>query len=132
MFRTRKRRPALGVALRKIRQRGNLSQQELGESLCWSRIVIAQYESGSARPSAERLIALLRLAATDDERRPILKELEAYGVLASDLRRNSISSISAEAEENAISGADRISDMAGTAVTPGCACPADNTGGASL
>jgi hypothetical protein len=46
--------------------------------------MISQYEYG-VRPSAERLIRFLSLASTGDERGPILKALEAYGVLASDL-----------------------------------------------
>ncbi|MBZ5584246.1 MAG: helix-turn-helix domain-containing protein [Acidobacteriia bacterium] len=75
----------MGSALREIRRRKNLSQAELGVVLNWPRNIIAQYESGAARPSSERLISLLRLAATDDERGPILEALKAHGVLASDL-----------------------------------------------
>jgi transcriptional regulator with XRE-family HTH domain len=67
--------------------------------------MVSQYESGGARPSAERLIRLLGLASTDDEREPILTALAAYGVLACDLSpalvgsRDSMSPVSSGADQ---------------------------------
>lgn len=75
----------LGRVIRSIRLRINLGQTALARLLRWPQASLSQYESGDARPSAERLIGLLRLASTDDERGPILKALEAYGILAWDL-----------------------------------------------
>jgi transcriptional regulator with XRE-family HTH domain len=84
---TRKAGTDLGRVIRSIRLRENRGQAEFAQSHGWPQATLSQYESGDARPSAERLIALLRLTATDDERGPILKALEACGVLASDLNR---------------------------------------------
>ena len=89
---TRKAGGDLGTAVRCIRRRLNIGQAGFARSLGWPQATLSQYESGDARPSAERLINLLRIAATDDERRPILKALEAYGVLASDLTTTLLSS----------------------------------------
>ena len=74
-----------GRAIRSIRLRINLGQAALARLLRWPQASLSQYESGDARPSAERLIGLLRLASTDDERGPILEALEAYGIRVGDL-----------------------------------------------
>jgi transcriptional regulator with XRE-family HTH domain len=75
----------LGRALRIIRIRLGFSQRQFGSAISWPQNMLSQYESGDKRPSCERLILLLRLAATDEERGPILAALDACGVLASDL-----------------------------------------------
>jgi transcriptional regulator with XRE-family HTH domain len=75
----------LRQAIRCLRKRLDLNQGEFAALCGWPRNMISQYAAEVARPSAERLIHLLRLAVTDDERRPILKALERYGVLATDL-----------------------------------------------
>lgn len=101
------RRTNLGAALHEIRRRKNLSQAEFGDLLEWPRVSVAQYEAGRMRPSIKRLIMLLRLAATEDERRPVLMALEAYGILASDLAvyvHNSSKGPSAALSEGAIAG----------------------------
>jgi transcriptional regulator with XRE-family HTH domain len=75
----------LGRVIRGIRLRINLGQTALARLLRWPQASLSQYESGDARPSVERLIGLLRLAATEDERGPILTALKACGVFAADL-----------------------------------------------
>lgn len=75
----------LGNVIRNIRRRMNCGQTGFAQMLCWPQATLSQYESGDARPSVERMISLLRLAATDDERCPILQALEAYGVFTADL-----------------------------------------------
>ena len=65
--------------------RENRGQAEFARLQGWPQGTLSQYESGDARPRAERLIGLLRVAATEDERGPILQALEACGILVSDL-----------------------------------------------
>ena len=76
---------ALGSAARSIRRRLGLTQVAFSEKVLLRQNTLSQLESGGFAPSAPKLLSLLRLAATDDERGPILKALEAYGVLACDL-----------------------------------------------
>lgn len=75
----------LGQAMRSIRRRKDCGQAGFARLLGWPQATLSQYECGDAPPSAERLIALLRLAAGDDERGPILEALSLCGVFASDL-----------------------------------------------
>ena len=44
--------------LKKIRKDNNLSQEELADMLCVSRQAISKWESGSAYPEMEKIIAL--------------------------------------------------------------------------
>ena len=84
----RKRRPKrspLGCAIRSIRKRLDLNQGELAQAVGWHRVSVVQCETGIGRPGADRLIRLLRLAATDAERVPILEQLRARGVAPEDL-----------------------------------------------
>ena len=90
---TRKAGSDLGRAIRTIRLRENRGQAEFARLQGWPQATLSQYESGDARPRAERLIGLLRLAATEDERGPILKALEACGILGSDLDRTLVASV---------------------------------------
>ena len=80
----------LGGAIRDIRLRMKRSQTRFARLLGWPQASLSQYESGDAEPSAERLIALLRLAENETERQPILKALEERGVLPSDLAAASV------------------------------------------
>lgn len=75
---------SLALAILAIRRRIGITQTELGRRMGWPRNIISQYEKGRVRPSAERLIALLRLAE-DGERAAILSELEIYGLVSADL-----------------------------------------------
>jgi DNA-binding transcriptional regulator YiaG len=84
---TREAGSDLGRAIRSIRLRENRGQAEFARLQGWPQATLSQYESGDAHPHAERLIGLLRLAATEDERGPILKALEERGILGSDLDR---------------------------------------------
>jgi transcriptional regulator with XRE-family HTH domain len=69
----------------------DLNQGELAALVGWPRNMISQYECGVAWPSVERLIRLLGLATVNEERGPILKVLEARGILALDLAPSLIS-----------------------------------------
>ena len=113
--RTTSRRPGgdLGVSIRKIRKRLGLNQFNLGVRLGWAQSAVCQYESGDSRPQAERLIALLRIAATDDEQAPILSALEEYGVFSSDLSfaADSMTLDSPVPNQAAMSGVVANSDM---------------------
>lgn len=91
-----------GRALRSIRLRQNCGQAEFARLQGWPQATLSQYESGDARPSTERLIALLRLAA-DDERDPILTALKSRGILASDLDHTLVTS----AKHIGVSGVDK-------------------------
>lgn len=86
-FHRRKRRAGgnLGRAIRNIRRRLDLNQRELAAFLHWHQTTIAQYELGTAQPSAGRLIRLLHLAVAEEECQPILAALEAKGISVSDL-----------------------------------------------
>jgi transcriptional regulator with XRE-family HTH domain len=63
----------------------DLDQKEFAALTGFSANLVSWYENARAKPSAERLIQILRLAGTDAERRPILQALKRCGVLASDL-----------------------------------------------
>jgi DNA-binding transcriptional regulator YiaG len=76
---------ALGPAVRSIRRRLSLTQVVFSEQLLIRQNTLSQIESGQFTPSAPKLLSLLRLAATDDERGPIVNALEAHGIMASDL-----------------------------------------------
>jgi transcriptional regulator with XRE-family HTH domain len=68
-----------------MRRRANQGQAEFARLQGWPQASLSQYESGDALPNTERLIALLRFAATARERGPILRALETRGVTTSDL-----------------------------------------------
>lgn len=75
----------LGEAVRRLRVRLNVRQVDLAKCLGLAQGTLSQYESGTTRGSVEKLIGLLRLATADDEREPILRALESYGIGVSDL-----------------------------------------------
>lgn len=75
----------LGEALYAIRERLNLNQAELAQLLACSQNMVSQYELARSRMGVSRLVALLRLAQGECERRPILAALEKEGIRESDL-----------------------------------------------
>ena len=84
-FRGESPRTELGLAIRAIRRRIDLNQKEFAALTGFNVSLLSWYETGRAKPSAQRLIQILRMARTSAERKPLLKALAAYGVLAPDL-----------------------------------------------
>jgi transcriptional regulator with XRE-family HTH domain len=111
----------LGGAIRSLRRRLNATQVGLSTDLGLAQSTLCQYEAGDARPSVEKLIALLRFASVDGERGPILEALEAYGVLTSDLAPSLVGlpenlptiPVSGEALQIAMSGSEVQADNGG-------------------
>lgn len=75
----------LWVAIKSIRLRYRMTSRDFGRKyLNCPHNSVSQYEHGRMRPSTDRLIALLRIAATDEEVRPIIRALEGRGVEVTD------------------------------------------------
>ena len=51
----------------------------------WPSNTLTQYEHNIIRPSAARLIQLLLLCSEEEERHPIVAEIEARGIRPADL-----------------------------------------------
>jgi transcriptional regulator with XRE-family HTH domain len=76
---------ALGSAARSIRKRLALTQVAFAQKVLLRQNTLSRIESGCFTPGPAKLLRFLRLAATEDERGPILKAMEAHGFRACDL-----------------------------------------------
>lgn len=89
---------ALPRAMHSIRARRGLSQIAFGNLIDFPQGKISEFESGRRQPWLKLLMRLLRLAETDDERKPIIAALERYDILASDLAPSLLSKSSTDTE----------------------------------
>jgi transcriptional regulator with XRE-family HTH domain len=120
----KQRRPTggLGRIIRAIRRRLDLNQSEFAAHLGWPNETLCVYELGRIIPSIPRLVDLLRIAMTDEERGAILATLERKGLSASGLafiasQAGVLLSSSSEQAESEVAVAGPVPEIA-AGVTP--------------
>jgi transcriptional regulator with XRE-family HTH domain len=88
----------MALAVRSIRQARGESVMEFAQLLGCPENTVTMYQLGRMKPSAGRLLRLLRLARSEEQVLPILEALDVLGIRPADLV---VTSIAPDAREEA-------------------------------